>query len=162
MTEKARGFIKLRRDKSRKIEAPEHQSRRSDSFFQKVYEVARLVPYGRVTSYGAIAEFLGTRGSARMVGWAMNSSHTGSDDVPAHRVVNRKGVLTGKHHFGGPHVMQQLLENEGIKVDHDQIDRFNEVFWDPVKELQPEVFNRVTKENSDRASQKSKSKYENH
>lgn len=103
------------------------------SFFEQVYEVARLIPKGRVTSYGAIAEYLGTKGSARMVGWAMNKSHI--LDVPAHRVVNRNGLLTGKHHFGGPNVMKQLLESEGIHVEGDQILSFQKYFWDPKKEL---------------------------
>jgi methylated-DNA-protein-cysteine methyltransferase related protein len=105
-----------------------------DSFFEKVYDVVRRIPYGRVTSYGAIAEYLGTRGSARMVGWAMNSSHSQTADVPAHRVVNKAGLLTGKHHFGGPLVMQQLLENEGIEIRENKVVRFNELFWEPVKE----------------------------
>jgi methylated-DNA-protein-cysteine methyltransferase-like protein len=105
------------------------------SFFEKVYEVAKLVPYGRMTSYGAIAEYLGTKGSARMVGWAMNSAHTETNNIPAHRVVNRNGVLTGKHHFGGPLVMQQLLESEGIEVVDDQVVEFKKLFWDPRKEL---------------------------
>ncbi len=106
-----------------------------DSFFEKVYEVARLVPYGRVTSYGAIAAYLGSRMSARMVGWAMNKAHTPLHSVPAHRVVNRNGMLTGKHHFGGPDLMQQLLESEGIEVVDDQVQHFDELFWDPSKEL---------------------------
>jgi methylated-DNA-protein-cysteine methyltransferase related protein len=105
------------------------------SFFEKVYDIVRFVPYGRVTSYGAIAEFLGTRGSARMVGWAMNASHTLTGDIPAHRVVNRAGLLTGKHHFGGPNVMKQLLESEGIKVENDRVTEFERLFWDPAKEL---------------------------
>jgi len=105
------------------------------TFFERVYEVVRKVPYGRVTSYGAIARYLGTGGSARMVGWAMNASHTALMDIPAHRVVNRNGLLTGKHHFGGPEVMSELLMNEGIKVSEDQIINFEQVFWDPVKEL---------------------------
>lgn len=105
------------------------------SFFEHVYEVVRLIPYGRVTSYGAIARYLGTGMSARMVGWAMNSSHHYPDPVPAHRVVNRNGMLTGKHHFGGPHIMQQLLESEGIVVVDDHIIHFSEVFWDPTIEL---------------------------
>jgi len=107
----------------------------SDSFFEKVYEIAKLIPKGRVTSYGSIAEYLGTRGSARMVGWAMNASHSDITNVPAHRVVNRKGLLTGKHHFGGISVMQQLLENEGIEVVDDKVVKFEELFWDPAKEL---------------------------
>lgn len=101
------------------------------SFFEKVYEVARLIPHGRVTSYGAIAEYLGTRGSARMVGWAMNASFSAKENIPAHRVVNRNGLLTGKHHFGAPDIMQQLLESEGIRVEDDQVVDFQEVFWDP-------------------------------
>lgn len=103
----------------------------ADSFFRKVYEIARKIPYGRVTTYGAIAECLGSRGSARMVGWAMNASHTDLQNIPAHRVVNRNGVLTGKHHFGGPKVMQQLLESEGIRVVDDQIPDFERYFWKP-------------------------------
>jgi methylated-DNA-protein-cysteine methyltransferase related protein len=106
-----------------------------DSFFEKVYAIVRLIPYGRVTSYGAIAAYLGTKGSARMVGWAMNSSHAETLHVPAHRVVNRVGLLTGKHHFGGPNVMKQLLENEGIEVEEDKVIRFQQLFWDPGKEL---------------------------
>jgi len=105
------------------------------TFFAKVYEVARLIPFGRVTSYGAIATFLGSRMSARMVGWAMNQCHTQQPDVPAHRVVNRNGRLTGKHHFGGPHVMQELLESEGITIARDQIIDFEKYYWDPAKEL---------------------------
>lgn len=110
-------------------------NKHDDSFFSKVYEVTQLIPYGRVTSYGAIAAYLGTRGSARMVGWALNASHFNFGAIPAHRVVNRNGVLTGKHHFGGQKVMQQLLESEGIKVENDQIIDFEKVFWDPMKEL---------------------------
>ncbi|WP_370477744.1 MGMT family protein [Tamlana flava] len=103
------------------------------NFFDKVYEVAKLIPYGRVTSYGAIAKFLGVVKSARMVGYAINGSK--GKDVPAHRVVNRKGLLTGKHHFDGTNLMQQLLEIEGVEVVDNQIQNFNEVFWDPAKEL---------------------------
>ena len=108
----------------------------SDSFFENVFDVVRLIPHGRVTSYGAIAEYLGTRGSARMVGWAMNTSHTHTTDVPAHRVVNRNGMLTGKHHFGSSAIMQQLLESEGIRVENDKIIGFDKVFWNPTKELE--------------------------
>lgn len=104
-------------------------------FFEQVYEVAQLIPKGRVTSYGAIAAYLGSRGSARMVGWAMNGSHSSKNSLPAHRVVNRNGMLTGKHHFGSPDIMQQLLENEGIKVMDDQIIDFEKHFWDPAVEL---------------------------
>ncbi|WP_431125667.1 MGMT family protein [Flagellimonas flava] len=103
------------------------------NFFDKVYEVARLIPYGRVTSYGAIAKYLGAARSARMVGWAMNNS--GAKGVPAHRVVNRVGVLTGKQHFDGTNLMQQLLENEGVEVKDNQIVEFQKHFWDPAKEL---------------------------
>lgn len=104
-------------------------------FFEQVYEVAQLIPKGRVTSYGAIATYLGSRGSARMVGWAMNGSHSSKRSLPAHRVVNRNGMLTGKHHFGSPDIMQQLLENEGIKVMDDQIIDFEKHYWDPAIEL---------------------------
>jgi len=106
----------------------------SQNFFQKVYDVARLIPYGRVTSYGAIANYLGAVRSARMVGWAMNGSAL-KEDIPAHRVVNRNGVLTGKHHFQGTNLMQQLLENEGVEVKENQIVDFQKYFWDPAKEL---------------------------
>ncbi|WP_297804246.1 MGMT family protein [uncultured Polaribacter sp.] len=106
----------------------------SDNFFEKVYKVVRLIPHGRVTSYGAIATFLGAARSARMVGWAMNKSHN-LEDVPAHRVVNRKGLLTGKHHFDGTNLMQQLLENEGIIVVDSQIQDLEKVFWNPMDEL---------------------------
>jgi methylated-DNA-protein-cysteine methyltransferase-like protein len=102
------------------------------NFFERVYEVAKQIPYGRVTSYGAIAKFLGAARSTRMVGWAMNASHT-MEEVPAHRVVNRKGLLTGKFHFDGTNLMQQLLENEGIKVVDNQIVDFEKYFWDPAK-----------------------------
>lgn len=105
----------------------------NDNFFERVYEVVRQVPYGRVTSYGAIAKYLGAARSARMVGWAMNGSH--SHDVPAHRVVNRVGLLSGKHHFGGTNLMQQLLESEGIKVKENKVVKFEKYFWDPAKEL---------------------------
>lgn len=107
-----------------------------DSFFERVYEVARLVPYGRVTTYGAIAACLGSKMSARMVGWAMNKCHVHPFPVPAHRVVNRNGLLTGKHHFGGPHVMQQLLEEEGAIIRNDRIINFRDLYWDPVKEME--------------------------
>lgn len=106
------------------------------SFFEKVYAVVELIPYGRVTSYGAIARYLGTGGSSRMVGWAMNASHQKLQHIPAHRVVNRNGLLTGKQHFGGVDTMQELLQNEGIKVENDQILFFDTVFWDPSLELE--------------------------
>ncbi len=106
-----------------------------ESFFQQVFQVARLVPKGRVTSYGAIARYLGAASSARMVGWAMNQAHNQFPSVPAHRIVNRKGLLTGKHHFAYPEQMQELLEREGIEVRHDQIIDFKEIFWDPFENL---------------------------
>ena len=102
----------------------------NDNFFERVYAVARQIPYGKVTSYGAIAKVLGAARSARMVGWAMNASHN-LEDVPAHRVVNRKGLLTGKHHFDGTNLMQQLLESEGIEVIDNQIIDFEKHFWMP-------------------------------
>lgn len=103
---------------------------RDDSFFERVYQVVRQIPEGRVTSYGAIARAIGAAKSARMVGYAMNASHALAD-VPAHRVVNRKGLLTGKHHFQGTTLMQQLLESEGIVVQHNQIVNFEAHFWEP-------------------------------
>ena len=109
------------------------KSSESDNFFERVYEIVRQIPEGKVTSYGAIAKALGTARSARMVGLAMNASHT-IDDVPAHRVVNRKGLLSGKHHFDGTNLMQQLLENEGIEVVDNQIVDFEKHFWKPEDE----------------------------
>lgn len=102
----------------------------NENFFERVYEIARQIPYGKVTSYGAIAKALGAARSARMVGWAMNASHN-REDVPAHRVVNRLGLLSGKHHFDGTNLMQQLLESEGIKVVDNQIVDFQKHFWEP-------------------------------
>ena len=102
----------------------------NDNFFEKVYAVVRQIPYGKVTSYGTIAKALGTARSARMVGWAMNASHN-LEDVPAHRVVNRLGMLSGKHHFEGTNLMQQLLENEGIGIKDNQILDFKKHFWEP-------------------------------
>jgi len=101
-----------------------------DNFFERVYRIVRQIPEGKVTSYGAIAKALGTARSARMVGWAMNASHN-TEDVPAHRVLNRIGMLSGKHHFGGTNLMQQLLENEGIEVVNNQIVDFEKHFWQP-------------------------------
>ncbi|NCA86294.1 MAG: MGMT family protein [Clostridia bacterium] len=106
------------------------------NFFEQVYHVVIQIPPGRATSYGAIARYLGIGGSARMVGWAMRASHTQVANVPAHRVVNRNGLLTGKHAFGGLDVMQQLLEAEGVKVVEDKIVDFEKHFWDPAKELE--------------------------
>ena len=105
------------------------------SFFEDVWDVARRIPKGRVTSYGAIANYLGTKMSARMVGWAMNAAGYATPKVPAHRVVNRNGMLSGKMHFATPVLMQQLLEKEKTEVKEDKVVRFNELFWDPVKEL---------------------------
>jgi methylated-DNA-protein-cysteine methyltransferase-like protein len=106
----------------------------NSGFFDRVYEVVRKIPSGRATSYGAIAKYLGMPRSARMVGWAMNASHLDAG-IPAHRVVNRRGLLTGKHHFKGTNLMQQLLENEGIRVRDNVIIDFAGIFWDPMKEL---------------------------
>lgn len=105
------------------------------SFFEKVYIVTRKIPSGRVTSYGAIAAFIAAPGSARMVGWALNNCHSLDEFVPAHRVVNRNGMLTGKHHFGNTGTMKQLLENEGAIIENDRIINFRELFWNPSTEL---------------------------
>ncbi len=105
------------------------------SFYDQVYQVVRLIPPGRVSSYGAIASYLGTKGSARMVGYAMNAASTAFPPVPAHRVLNRNGLLTGKFHFGTIGLMQQLLENEGIKVENDRVTDFKSIYWDPAIEL---------------------------
>jgi methylated-DNA-protein-cysteine methyltransferase-like protein len=106
-----------------------------DRFFEQVYQVVKQVPPGRVTTYGAIARYLGAPGAARMVGWAMNQSHSQSGFIPAHRVVNRIGLLTGKHHFSGRNLMQELLENEGAVIQENRILNFEQMFWDPVSEL---------------------------
>lgn len=109
---------------------------KKENFFDLVWQVARLIPKGRVTSYGAIAKYLGTGLSARMVGWAMNAAGGVKPKVPAHRVVNRNGMLTGKHHFATPTLMQELLEKEKIKVKDDKVIDFEKLFWDPAKELE--------------------------
>ena len=109
------------------------------NFFGRVYDVVEQIPFGKVTSYGAIAAFLGSKGSARMVGWAMNASHSHETFVPAHRVVNRQGLLTGKHHFDTPNAMVELLENEGIRVIDNKITDLEAHFWDPSKELENDV-----------------------
>lgn len=106
----------------------------ADNFFQQVYEVVRKIPYGRVTTYGMIANYLGTKGSARMVGWAMNACH-GDETIPAHRVVNRQGLLTGKAHFGNIYQMENLLVEEGIIVKDNQIQNLQELLWDPAENL---------------------------
>ncbi|MGB6036621.1 MAG: MGMT family protein [Cryomorphaceae bacterium] len=110
-------------------------SEKNKDFFDMVFEVVKQIPFGRVTSYGVIAKYLGMARSARMVGWAMNASHTLREPVPAHRVVNRSGLLTGKHHFGDENEMQRRLEAEGIKIENDQILDFEKHLWDPAKEL---------------------------
>ena len=119
---------------SGKIKAVLPSGKKDSSFFEQVYEVARQIPRGRVTSYGAIAAFLGTKMSARMVGWAMNGAHM-MKDIPAHRVVNRNGMLSGKMHFGTPTKMEELLKKEKIKVVDDVIVDFEKKFWDPAVEL---------------------------
>jgi methylated-DNA-protein-cysteine methyltransferase related protein len=121
--------------KKEKLIAVRPSGTKEVSFFESVYDVARQIPRGRVTSYGAIAKCLGTKSSARMVGWAMNGSSNSHPAVPAHRVVNRNGMLSGKHHFHPPERMQQLLEKEGIKVKKDTILNFKEKFWDPAEEM---------------------------
>lgn len=106
-----------------------------DNFFEAVYAITRKIPYGCVTTYGAIARCIGSPGASRMVGWALNNCHALDDFIPAHRVVNRNGILTGKHHFRHPGLMQELLENEGIEVINDRITDFNRRFWDPCSNL---------------------------
>lgn len=114
---------------------PRKKQSPDNDFFSRVYDVTRLIPYGRITSYGAIARYLGSGRSARMVGWALNVCHNNPDFIPAHRVVNHKGLLTGKHHFGNSSTMKQLLENESIIIEDDMILNFKEKFWDPAVEL---------------------------
>ncbi len=109
--------------------------KKEESFFELVYEIVRQIPKGRVTSYGAIAECLGTKLSARMVGWAMHGAHSLKPKVPAHRVVNRNGMLSGKHHFETPTKMEELLKKEGITVKDDTIINFKKIFWDPASEM---------------------------
>ena len=118
-----------------KLRSVKPSGQKEEGFFEQVYEVARQIPRGRVTSYGAIAACLGTKLSARMVGWAMNGAHTVRPKVPAHRVVNRLGILSGKHHFTPPGQMEKLLKQEGVKVKDDQVVDFDKRFWDPAKEL---------------------------
>jgi len=118
-----------------KLSVVRPSGKKEASFFELVYEVARQIPKGRVTSYGAIAACLGTKLSARMVGWAMNGAGKVKPKVPAHRVVNRNGMLSGKHHFGSPTRMQELLEKEGIKIKKDTVVDFKKIFWDPSKEI---------------------------
>ena len=110
-------------------------SEKNKDYFDAVFQVVRLIPKGRATSYGAISNYLGTKSGARMVGWAMNTSHNQKEPVPAHRVVNRNGMLTGKHHFSPPEAMQETLEAEGVEVVNDKIKNFKAVYWDPSEEL---------------------------
>lgn len=117
------------------LKAVKPSGKQENNFFELVYEVARQIPKGRVTSYGAIAACLGAKSSSRMVGWAMNGADKVSPKVPAHRVVNRLGILSGKHHFSPPGLMEKLLKKEGVKVKNDQVVDFNILFWDPAKEL---------------------------
>lgn len=121
--------------KKEKPKTVKPSGKREETFFELVYDVARQIPKGRVTSYGAIAACLGTNLSARMVGWAMNGAGKIKPKVPAHRVVNRNGMLTGKHHFGEPDLMQKLLEKEGIKIEDDTVVDFKKFFWNPAEEL---------------------------
>jgi len=118
-----------------RLKSVKPSGKKDESFFELVYEVARHIPKGKVTSYGAIAACLGTKSSARMVGWAMNGAGKVKPKVPAHRVVNRMGLLSGKHHFSPPGSMEKSLKNEGIKVKNDKIVDFEKHFWDPIKEL---------------------------
>lgn len=118
-----------------KLKRVNPSGKREEGFFELVYEVARQIPKGRVTSYGAIAACLGTKLSARMVGWAMNGAGKVKPSVPAHRVVNRNGLLSGKHHFGKPDEMEKRLKKEGVKVKNDTVVNFEKVFWNPVDEL---------------------------
>ena len=124
-----------KRKSTTRLRSVKPSGKKEDGFFQLVYEVARQIPRGRVTSYGAIAACLGTKLSARMVGWAMNGAHLVQPKVPAHRVVNRLGILSGKHHFTPPGQMEVLLKKEGIRVKNDQVVEFEKLFWDPAKEL---------------------------
>ena len=125
----------VKKKSSEKLKTVKPSGKRDENFFELVFEVARQIPKGRVTSYGAIAECLGTRSSARMVGWAMNGAGRVRPKVPAHRVVNRLGILSGKHHFSPPGQMEKLLKKEGIKVTNDTVVDFKKLFWNPVEEL---------------------------
>jgi len=124
-----------RKKSTEKLKTLKPSGKRDENFFELVFEVARQIPKGRVTSYGAIAACLGTKSSARLVGWAMNGAGRVKPKIPAHRVVNRIGMLSGKHHFSPPGMMEKLLKKEGIKVKKDQVQDFKKIFWDPVEEL---------------------------
>lgn len=125
----------VKKKSAEKPKAIRPSGKKEENFFELVFEVARQIPKGRVTSYGAIAACLGAKSSARMVGWAMNGAGKVKPKVPAHRVVNRNGILTGKYHFSPPGLMEQLLKKEGVKVKNEQIVEFKKLFWDPAKEL---------------------------
>lgn len=127
--------MSVKKKASVKLKSVKPSGKKDENFFELVYELARQIPKGRVTSYGAIATCLGTRLSARMVGWAMNGAGRVRPKVPAHRVVNRLGILSGKHHFIPPDSMEKMLKKEGIKVKNDTIVDFEKLFWDPAKEL---------------------------
>lgn len=118
-----------------KIKSVKPSGKKDENFFELVFEVARQIPKGRVTSYGAIAACLGAKSSSRMVGWAMNGAGSAKPKVPAHRVVNRLGILSGKHHFTPPGAMEKLLKKEGVKVKNDQVVDFKKLFWDPAEQL---------------------------
>jgi len=128
-------FLKTISIKNKKHTKTLPDTYKENDFFSRVYQVVELIPFGRVTSYGAIASYLGAKRSSRMVGWAMNAVHLSSQNIPAHRVVNRNGLLTGKAHFGDPNAMENQLQKEGITVEKDQIINFKNIFWDPTKEL---------------------------
>ncbi len=134
MMKKKAALIKSGGKKIIKKEKPK-STLKEYSFFADVYDVVRQIPKGRITSYGAIAAYLGSKLSARMVGWAMNAAHGAKPKVPAQRVVNRNGMLTGKHHFSTPTLMKELLKKDGVKVKNDTVIDFNERFWDPAREL---------------------------
>jgi methylated-DNA-protein-cysteine methyltransferase related protein len=127
--------MQTKKKTSVKLKTIKPSGKKEESFFELVYQVARQIPKGRVTSYGAIANCLGTKLSARMVGWAMNGAGKVKPKVPAHRVVNRNGMLSGKHHFGEPDAMERLLKKEGIKVKNDAVVDFEKLFWKPSEEL---------------------------
>jgi methylated-DNA-protein-cysteine methyltransferase related protein len=133
-TRKKHHSVSLREKAQSRLPSVNPSGKRDDSFFDLVHAITRQIPKGRVTTYGAIAACLGTRLSARMVGWAMISAHGANPPVPAHRVVNRNGLLTGRHHYSPPEKMQQLLENDGVKVHDNQVVDFAKKFWDPAVE----------------------------
>jgi len=130
----AGSYLKNKKEKRKNHKFP--QMARDESVYQHIYEIVRLIPKGRVSSYGAIAAAIGVKSGARMVGYALSSSFGIKPWVPAHRVVNRNGLLTGKHHFGSPTAMQELLEKEGIKIEDNQVVNFESLFWDPLKEIE--------------------------